>query len=133
LQAVQAQLHKLQLSADREMAVIANSLKTDVAVTRLQEKSLQDRMEQFRNAVSVENSAQVGLRALQTKARATRNIYESFLTRATQLANVAGIQEQDASLVSSARPPLGPSAPQATRLLTVAAGLSLVFGIVLAC
>jgi capsular exopolysaccharide synthesis family protein len=115
------------------MANVANSLSTQVNVARMQERSLRDRMEQFRSAVSVENSAQVGLRALQTKARATRGIYESFLTRATQLANVAGIQEQDASLVSSARPPLGPSAPQVSRILAVAALLSLVFGVALAC
>jgi capsular exopolysaccharide synthesis family protein len=70
---------------------------------------------------------------LQTQARATRSIYESFLTRATQLANVAGIQEPDASLVSAARTPLGPSAPQGTKMLGVSAVLSLVVGVALAC
>ncbi|HEY0181297.1 MAG TPA: polysaccharide biosynthesis tyrosine autokinase [Rhodopila sp.] len=133
LVATQAQQRKLQLNLDREMANVANSLSTQVNVARLQEKALQNRLEQLRAAVSVENSAQVGLRALQTKARATRGIYESFLTRATQLANVAGIQEQDASLVSAARSPLGPSAPQVSRILIVAAGLSLVLGVAIAC
>ena len=90
-------------------------------------------MEQLRGAVSNENSALIGLQGPQTKARATRSIYESFLNRATQLANVAGIQEQDASLVSAARVPLGPSAPQVARLLIVAAILSLVLGVALAC
>jgi polysaccharide biosynthesis transport protein len=133
LVAVQAQQRKLRARLDREMGNVANSLNTQVNVARLQERALQVRMEQLRSAVSVENSAQVGLRALQTKARATRGIYESFLTRATQLANVAGIQEQDASLVSSARPPLGASAPQVTRIMAVAAGLSLVLGVAIAC
>ena len=90
-------------------------------------------MERLRGAVSNENSALIGLQAPQTKARATRSIYESFLNRATQLANVAGIQEQDASLVSAARAPLGPSAPQVARLLIVAALFSLVLGVALAC
>jgi polysaccharide biosynthesis transport protein len=133
LVAVQAQEKKLRASLEREMTNIANSLTNQVNVARLQERLLRDRLEQLRSAVSVENSAQVGLRALQTKARATRGIYESFLTRATQLANVAGIQEQDASLVSGARAPLGPSAPQISRILMVAAVLCLVLGVAIAC
>jgi polysaccharide biosynthesis transport protein len=133
LASVRSQLAKLRFTLDREMTNVANSLTNQVNVARLQKHSLEVRMEEIRNAVSVENSAQVGLRALQTKARATRGIYESFLTRATQLANVAGIQEQDASLVSAARAPLGPSAPQVSRILIVAAGLFLVLGVVAAC
>ena len=133
LVATQAQQKKLQASLMREMTNIANSLGTQVNVATMQEELLQKKLENLRGAVSVENSAQVGLRSLQTKTRATRGIYESFLTRATQLANVAGIQEQDASLVSAARPPLGPSAPQASRILAVAAGLALVLGVAIAC
>jgi polysaccharide biosynthesis transport protein len=94
--------------------------------------SLQQQMEQLRGAVSNENAAELGLSTLETQARATRNIYESFLSRAAQLANVAGIQEPDASLVSSAEVPLGPSAPQPTRLLAIATILSLIIGTVLA-
>jgi capsular exopolysaccharide synthesis family protein len=90
-------------------------------------------MERLRVAVGGENAAQVTLQALQTKARATRSIYESFLMRATQLANVAGIQEPDASLVSAARPPLGPSGPQIVRLVALASVLSLALGVGLAC
>ena len=131
--AVRAQIQKLQHRTTREMANVAGSLKVEVDAVRAQESLLQQRMEQLRSAVAGENSAEVGLQALQTNARATRNIYESFLTRATQLANVAGIQEPDASLVASARPPLMPSAPQRSRLLAVAAVLSLVLGVTLAC
>lgn len=133
LMAVRGQLRMLQARLAQEMTNVASSLESQVRATRRQEQLLQRQLGQLRGAVSGENSAQVGLQALQTKARATRSIYESFLTRATQLANVAGIQEPDASLLSSARPPLGPSAPQPTRLLAVASVLSLVVGVMLAC
>jgi capsular exopolysaccharide synthesis family protein len=115
------------------MGNVANSLGIEVRASREQEKALQQQMAQLRGSVSTENSAQVGLQALLTQARATRSIYESFLTRATQLANVAGIQEPDASLVSQARPPLGPSSPRSMKILGVAAVLSLVTGVALAC
>jgi polysaccharide biosynthesis transport protein len=130
--AVQAQLEKLQEHFQKEIANVVSSLNSELAASRDQEQSLRQRMEQLRGAVSNENSSLIGLQGPLTKARATRSIYESFLNRATQLANVAGIQEQDASLVSAARVPLGPSAPQVARLLIVSAIFSLVLGIALA-
>ncbi|HJS84432.1 MAG TPA: polysaccharide biosynthesis tyrosine autokinase [Acetobacteraceae bacterium] len=133
LASVRAQLHKLQARTEQEMANVATSLRTEVKAARTQEEALQQRMEELRSAVSNENLAEVGLQSLQTKARATRSIYESFLNRATQLANVSGIQEPDASLVSGARPPLGPSSPGGVRLLGVAAVLSTALGVALAC
>jgi succinoglycan biosynthesis transport protein ExoP len=133
LVAVRAQLLKLQARASQEMAKVAISLNSEIQASRAQQHLLQDQMERLRSAVSNENSALIGLQAPQTKARATRAVYDSFLNRATQLANVAGIQEQDASLVSAARAPLGPSAPQVSRLLVVAVLLSSVLGVGLAC
>ena len=130
--AVQAQLEKLQEHFQKEIANVVSSLNAELAASRDEEQSLRQRMEQLRGAVSNENSSLIGLQGPLTKARATRSIYESFLNRATQLANVAGIQEQDASLVSAARVPLGPSAPQVARLLIVSAIFSLVLGIALA-
>lgn len=130
--AARAQLRRLQGRLQGEMANICTSLRADVRAARMQEQLLRDQMEHLRQAVSGENAAQVPLQVLQTRERATRSIYESFLVRATQLANVAGIQEPDASLVSSAQPPLGPSGPQVTRLVVVAGALSLVLGIGLA-
>jgi len=131
--AVQAQLQKLQEHFQHEMGSVVASLSAELAASKEQERSLRQHMEQLRGAVSSENSSLIGLQGPLTKARATRSIYESFLNRATQLANVAGIQEQDASLVSAARVPLGPSAPQSARLLMVSAILSLALGIALAC
>jgi capsular exopolysaccharide synthesis family protein len=133
LTAVRAQIQKLQRRTEREMANVAGSLQVEVNAARSQEAALQQRLEDLRKAVSGENSAEVGLLALRTNARATRNIYESFLSRATQLANVAGIQEPDASLVGRARPPLTPSSPQTGRMLFVSAILSLGLGIAVAC
>lgn len=133
LAAIRAQRQKLQARLGLETAAVVASLTTEVKAARAEKELLHQQVEQLRNAVSKENAALIGLQVPQTKARATRSIYESFLNRATQLANVAGIQEQDASLVSPARPSLGPSAPQTSRLVAVAALLSLVLGVAIAC
>ncbi len=133
LAAVRSQLAKLQARAAREMNNIAHSLASAVNAAREQEDGLQSRLDQLRDAVSDENSAQIGLQTLETKTRATRTIYESFLNRATELANTAGIQDPDAALVSGARPPLEPSSPQSTRMVAIAIILSLALGVALAC
>jgi polysaccharide biosynthesis transport protein len=133
LAAVRAQLRRLQAKVAQEAADIVQSLSTEVKAARAQEETLRRRTDMARDAVGAENAAEVGLQGLQAKARTTRSIYESFLGRATQLANVAGIQEPDASLVSSARPPLGPSAPRPVRYVAAAGALSLALGIGLAC
>jgi polysaccharide biosynthesis transport protein len=132
LVAIRAQLARMQAKTSQQMSNVASSLASQVDAARSQEVSLTKRMEELRDAVSKENSAELGLQTLETKARATRNIYESFLSRAAQLANVAGIQEPDASLVSAAEPPLAPSAPKVTRLLALASALSLALGVIFA-
>ncbi len=132
LRSARAEVSALQARTREEMASVARSLSVQVAAEQSQQQSLQQQMDQLKGAVGDENAAELGLSTLETQARATRNIYESFLSRAAQLANVAGIQEPDASLVSSAEVPLGPSAPQPSRLLAIAGFLSLVLGAVIA-
>jgi polysaccharide biosynthesis transport protein len=133
LLAARAQERQVRARLQQAMGSVVSSLGTEVQAARGQETLLRQQIEQLRQAVGGESSAEIGLRAPETIARATRSIYERFLTRATELANVAGIQEPDAALVSRAQPPLGPSAPRMTRLLSVAGILSLVLGIALAC
>ncbi len=130
--AAQAKTRNVQAAIVREMSNVVRSLSTEVSATRAQAEALRARMKKLVGAVGTENLAEIGLRSLEDKTRATRTIYESFLTRATELANVAGIQEPDATLVSTARPPLGPSGPRRLRLIVVAGMVSTVLGIALA-
>jgi capsular exopolysaccharide synthesis family protein len=132
LRAARARVVALQDRTHAVMESIAKSLSIQVAAAEAQRASLQQQLERLRSAVSAQNRAQVGLNTLEARARATRDIYQSFLTRAAQLANVAGIQEPDASLVSSAQPPLSPSAPKKGRILVIAGVLSLALGTLLA-
>jgi capsular exopolysaccharide synthesis family protein len=107
---------------------VIRGLTVQVQATRAQKALLQQQLDQLRDAVGKENAAELGLNTLESQAQATRNLYESFLTRAAQLANVAGIQSPDASLVSLAEPPLGPSSPKRGRIVAVATILSLAIG-----
>ncbi|MBR0659902.1 GumC family protein [Neoroseomonas oryzicola] len=131
LQAARSQRAGFQRRLREEMANALNGLRSEVAAARAQEASLRDRLAALRRVVAQDNVAEVRLQSLQAEAQANRAIYESFLTRATQLANASGIQEADAELVSEAVPAEGPSSPKRGRLLLVAFGASLVSGIAL--
>ncbi|WP_325355975.1 GumC family protein [Acidisoma sp.] len=111
-----------------QIASVIRGLTVQVRATRAQKALLQQQLDQLRDAVGKESAAELGLNTLESQARATRSLYESFLTRAAQLANVAGIQSPDASLVSRADPPLGPSSPKRGRIFVLATALSLAIG-----
>ncbi|CAH2598692.1 Polysaccharide biosynthesis tyrosine autokinase [Rhodovastum atsumiense] len=133
LMALRSQRRGLQQKLQEEMTNATSGLANEVAAAAVQESALRARLESLRSAVTTENKAEVRLQSLISEANTNRAIYESFLTRATQLANVAGIQEPDAELVSAATIPSEPYSPRAGRLLAVSFGFSLVLGIGLAC
>jgi polysaccharide biosynthesis transport protein len=122
----------LQRRLRDEMANTLSGLRSEVAAARAQEASLRERLAALRSAVRQDNIAEVRLQSLQSEADANRAVYQSFLARATQLANASGIQEADAELVSEAIPNPVPSGPLRGRLLALAAAASLVLGVVLA-
>lgn len=122
----------LQRRMHDEMANALAGLRSEVAAARAQEASLRERLAALRSAVRQDNIAEVRLQSLQAEAEANRAIYQSFLARATQLANASGIQEADAELVSEAVPIPVPSGPRRGRLLALAFAASLVLGVALA-
>jgi succinoglycan biosynthesis transport protein ExoP len=132
IMAARAERAGLQRRLREEMANSMAGLRSEVAAARAQEQSLRSRMAALRSTVAGDNIAEVRLQSLQSEAQANRAIYESFLNRATQLANASGIQEADAELVSEAIPADAPSGPRRARLLALAFGASLVVGILLA-
>lgn len=131
LVAARSQRSAIQRRLREEMANALSGLRSEVAAARAQEASLRERVASLRNIVAQDNVAEVRLQGLHAEAQANRAIYESFLTRATQLANASGIQEADAELVSEAIPAGAPSGPRRGRLLALAFGGSLLVGIVI--
>jgi succinoglycan biosynthesis transport protein ExoP len=132
LTSIRSQRRGVQRRIQEETQNIMTGLQNEVIALRNQEQRLRTTLSELRVKVSGENLAEVQLHGLLAEAQASRSIYESFLGRATQLANVSGIQEPDAELVSKATAPLGASSPKKGRLLVVTGGLSLVFGLLIA-
>lgn len=127
--AARAQRAGLQARIRQETQNALAGLQNELATARAQEASLRETLNGLRNTVAAEQTAEIQLQQLLAEADANRSIFESFLGRSTQLANVSGIQEADAEIVSPAVPPLGPSAPKKGRALAVIGMIALVIGV----
>jgi capsular exopolysaccharide synthesis family protein len=127
--AARAQRAGLQARIRQETQNALAGLQNELATARAQESSLRETLNGLRNTVSAEQTAEIQLQQLLAEADANRSIFESFLGRSTQLANVSGIQEADAEIVSPAVPPLAPSAPKKGRALAVIGMIALVIGV----
>jgi succinoglycan biosynthesis transport protein ExoP len=108
------------------------NLMADLNAIRAQEETLRQAVDRSRKAVAEENAATSQMAGLLAQAQTNRAMYDSFLTRATQLANAEGVQEPDAELLSAGTVPNGPSSPKRGRLLAVAFGFALLLGLGLA-
>ncbi len=130
--AARAQRAGLQSRIRQETQNALAGLQNELATARAQEASLRETLNGLRNTVSAEQTAEIQLQQLLAEADANRSIFESFLGRSTQLANVSGIQEADAEIVSPAVAPLSPSAPKKVRALAVTGMIALVIAIAIA-
>ena len=114
------------------MPEVPANLMAELNAIRAQEDTLRQAVNQSRKAVAVENAATSQMAGLLAQAQTNRAMYDSFLARATQLANAEGVQEPDAELLSAGTVPNGPSSPKRGRLLGVAFGFALLLGLGLA-
>lgn len=129
---IQAERRDLDRQIEAEVRRIASSLENAVAVAETRERALRDSLDELRDTASVNNQALVRLRQLDREASANRVLYESFLGRFKETADQEGIQTPDARVISSATPPLEPSFPRKTLILSIVIVLSGIGGVVLA-
>ncbi|HEY4254191.1 MAG TPA: AAA family ATPase [Roseomonas sp.] len=127
--AARAQRAGLAARIQQETQNAMAGMRNELAAARAQEASLRETLDGLRNTVATEQTSEIQLQQLLAEADANRSIFESFLGRSTQLANVSGIQEADAEIVSPAVPPLGPSAPKKGRALAVLGMIALAIGV----
>jgi uncharacterized protein involved in exopolysaccharide biosynthesis/Mrp family chromosome partitioning ATPase len=130
--AARAQTAQARRQVEIEIANALGGIENQLAAARVQEASLRASVAALRDTVSAEQRAEQQLAQLHAEADAQRTIFESFLGRATQLANLSGIQEPDAEIVSPAVTPVSPSGPLKTRWLALVGLASLVAGVGLA-
>jgi capsular exopolysaccharide synthesis family protein len=131
MQTVKNELADVQRKIREETVKIQGSLGNDVAVAKARVATLQDQLEALQQQTSLSTTAEVQLAELERQAQAARNLYENFLSRSKELAQM-DLSQADARVIYPAEAPLYPSQPQPWLWLPLAALLGLTLGIALA-
>lgn len=126
-----AELRDLRLSIEREVKKIAQSLRNEVQVARVRERTLDQNLAQLEEKRGRQGRAEIRLRELEREAQANRLLYENFLSRFKETTEQENLQQADARIISKAEIPTKPTYPKKTLTVALAMVGSLFLGVVL--
>ncbi|MDN5869432.1 MAG: polysaccharide biosynthesis tyrosine autokinase [Nitrococcus sp.] len=112
---IAAQIGDVEQQIEAEAERIVETVKHDIAVAHANVQALQESIQSLGKEAAENNQAEVQLRALERKAEANRQLYESLLDgyeRAVALTSNNNSLEPIARAVSAAMPPRDPSFPK---------------------
>ncbi|MHB8286434.1 MAG: GumC family protein [Caulobacteraceae bacterium] len=121
-------LADIDIQIQGEIQRVISNLKAQSEIAHTRTASLAASAGQTRNTLAGNNQALVRLDELQRNDDAVRAIYEGFLARYKEANAKDGIQQPDARIVSQAKQPTAPSAPNKKLDMFLALVLGLVAG-----
>lgn len=127
-----AEIEDLQATIRGEVDKIIQNLANEVAVARARQSSIQQTVNELSARFDSERSASVQLRELEREAEATRQLYDTMLTRYKETTEQQDIQKPDVRIISQAEIPTEPSYPRKSLIMPVVLVLFLAVGIGLA-
>ncbi|WP_289034206.1 polysaccharide biosynthesis tyrosine autokinase [uncultured Roseibium sp.] len=107
-----------------ELGRIAQSYRSDFEIAKSRELSLEGSLSSLIGESATTNETLVALRELERESETYRNLYQTFLQRYQETVQQQSFPITEARVISSARPPSGPSAPKKALVLV----FSLVLG-----
>jgi succinoglycan biosynthesis transport protein ExoP len=108
---VEKQRAAIQRAIGAETNRIIAEQRTETQAAQQRTGSLQASINRDRNILALNNGAGVQLAELERDAESVRTLYQSFLTRFQQTSAQEGLQDADATVISSGTIPLKPSYP----------------------
>jgi uncharacterized protein involved in exopolysaccharide biosynthesis len=78
-----------------------------------------EKMDELKGNVFSDNESEVALRELERDAAAKRAVYESFLSRSSQIGQREHVDTTNVRVISTATPPAGRSWPPRTSLMII--------------
>jgi exopolysaccharide transport family protein len=122
----QRELADVDAQIQAEIGRITSNLEAQVEVARQRTLSLESSLSRSKGSLNMSNTAAGHLAQLQSRAQADASVYQNFLDRFKQTSAQQGIEQSDARVVSYAKVPTSPSAPNVP--LNLALGLVLGIG-----
>jgi uncharacterized protein involved in exopolysaccharide biosynthesis/Mrp family chromosome partitioning ATPase len=118
VQAAAAQSEKVRRTLQLEIGKVTQGLADEVAALTARKASLAATVQSLQSATGEQGTAGVRLQELQRDADTEHKLYESMLTRLHEVDAERHMQWPDASVVVEARPPLVPSFPRTSMIVT---------------
>jgi len=126
-----AQLADIERQITAEIRRIVTSAKNEYEIAKSRQESLEASLDELKERAAHFNQAAVKLHELEREAQANRDLFQSFLSRAKQTAEL-NFQIPDSRVVSAATPPSSPSYPRRALVIALAFFGSLGLGTALA-
>lgn len=127
----EAQLKSIRARMIDEADRVVQDLSNEVAVARARERELQASVAAIQSQVQGQETSSVELRDFEREATSARQIYEAFLNRLREVTEAHELQQADATLLSPAKVPLEPAAPNKTLIVIAAFGAASMLGMIL--
>ncbi|MFZ0423993.1 MAG: AAA family ATPase [Xanthobacteraceae bacterium] len=123
------QMAELRRSIFQELQRIAETYKSDYAIAKTREDSVQKSLDQIVTESQTTNQAQVTLHDLQSSAESYRSLYDNFLQHYMESVQQQSFPVSESRLITQATRPLAKSSPKSQLILSTAALAGLVLGI----
>lgn len=119
----------LDVQIQSEIKRIISNLSAQADVARQRTASVESSLGRSRGTLAANNAASVQLNELERNAESVRTLYQSYLDRFKQTSAQQGVEQSDARVISPARVPTKPSAPNVPKSLALSIAVALVAGI----
>ncbi|WP_294393658.1 AAA family ATPase [uncultured Sphingomonas sp.] len=127
-----SELEDINRQIEAEIGRVISNLDARTHVSRERSHSISASLTQARAALAQSNAAMTGLDDLQRRAQASQSLYESYLNRYKEAVAEGGTERPDASVISRASIPLGPTSPRPKLNMLLGCVLGLGAGLVAA-
>lgn len=125
---ISAQRRDLTVNLQQEIARIVDALENELMVATAREQALAQSIPRLVDEAAEINQAEVGLRELEREVEASRQLYDAFLTRFTEVSDEEEIRQPNARVISPAVIPEAPYYPRKSLLVAAAFAVSVVLG-----
>jgi succinoglycan biosynthesis transport protein ExoP len=126
--ALRNQMAELRHNIFDELKRTAETYKSDYAIAKAREDSIQQSLDQLASQSHSTDEARIALRNLESNAQTSRDLYDNFLRRYMQSLQQQSSPISDSRLITHARPPVRPSWPRPLVIMALAALGGLIFG-----
>ena len=115
----QARLRAADAAVDAELERFAQSQRIDYARAKALEASLTRQLDDLKRQTNVDDQSMIGLRDLERKASAARDVYELFVNRSRDTGEIQQVAPTRTKIISAATPPKNRAFPPSSSLIAV--------------